>query len=1192
MKFRALRNSCALWSITLAIVLATTMCALFPATASAQVGTAINGTVHDASGAVIPDANVVLHNPETKLDLVTTTNSAGAYGFPAVQPGTYDIKVSKEGFEAAVESGVTAVVNQIATVDVTLKTGAVSETVTVQATTNEVETTSSELGVAIVRTEVNDLPLNGRNFTQLLNLTPGVSTVNVSQNSATSGGVWSNPIGTFSYPSVNGQSNRSNLFLLDGVNNQGSFGSTYAVAPIVDDIQEFKVQSHNDDASFGGVMGGIVNVITKSGTTAYHGTLWEFLRNTALDARDPFLTAVTPFQQNQFGAAAGGPIDNPWHHSSNPKTFFFVSYEGFRNHTTSQNFYNTPTPAELGGDLTGIAGQIYNPYSVVPDAATKTGFTNAPFMCDSAGNPLPAVNNIQAAGIPCNKIPANMLSTPMVTYAKTIFPAPINTGNPLYNGLDTTKAIIHQDVYSARLDHQFSVNDNVFARFTQFRQPDTGSGGFEGLFHTQVTDGYNVAVGYTHSFSGGALLVLNFGRVSLNIDQGSTNVGVPTSFAQTVGYSPNFASNFIGGVSMIPEVVIDGYIGNPDPSAHGAAQIDDTHVSDIWQWGGDYTKIRGHHTLKFGANFAGNNAGALYLNSSEIFSSSNTASAAGLPGQTGNALASFLLGIPNNASRRDVIETEHGGWIDGFYAMDSWKVTSRLTVNFGLRYDFTLMPIYGDDKDKNNEVGDMDLFNGTYILAHSAPSCDVTHAAPCIPPQPAGSPCAGAALPCNVVVTPFSNGAIYHNDFTNWQPRVGVAYSLFQNTVLRAGYGRFYDNWAAITQTAQNFEGTWPSVGQLGASNLNPLTGTPNTGVLDPFNLGSGQALPAATPFSQSTWFADPYLKRPYADQWNFGVEQQVTSRTVLSANYVGSRGEKLDIGGAYNVATTPGPGNPQLRAPFPYIGVTAFDRSVGSSTYNALQMSLNGRSEHGLTYLVSYTWSKSIDLGCSGWYGVEGCSIQNPYDIRNDKGPSATDVPQIFSAAFVYQLPFGKGQRWAASDNKALDYFVGGWALNGVLSFNSGTPFDVGTGQDIANTGNYNYGNGYGYERANVSGPLYPSDKTTAEWFNRASFTYPAPFTFGDLGRDTLRSDWYKNLDLSIFKELPITESKRFEFRAEMFNATNTPVWAVPDTSLDAPCIPKNPNNAAAGCTPTFGSISSTANVARQIQFGLKFYF
>jgi Carboxypeptidase regulatory-like domain/TonB dependent receptor len=1172
MKVRAFRNNLTVWMFASLLWVGI---GLFPKVASAQVGTAINGTVRDTTGAVVPDAKVTLHNVATNLDIVTTTNGVGAYGFPSVQPGTYDIRVSKEGFNSSVESSVNVVVNQIATVDVTLKTGSVAETVTVQATANEVETTSSELGVAIVKAQVNDLPLNGRNFTQMLELTPGVSTINVSQNSATSGGVWSNPIGTFYYPSVNGQTNRSNLFLLDGVNNQGSFGSTYAVAPIVDDVQEFKVQSHNDDASFGGVMGGIINVVTKSGGTSFHGSMWEFLRNTSLDARDPLLLTKTPYQQNQFGVAVGGPLEVPEHHIGLSKTFFFTSYEGFRNHTTAQTFFNTPSPAELGGDLSAISGQIYNPYSVVADPSTTTGFSSSPFMCDSSGNPLPAPNGIQAAGTPCNKIPSDLINSGMVTYGSTLFPAPINTGNPLYNGLDTTKAITRQDEYNARLDHQFSLSDNLFARFTQFRQPVSGSGGFTGLVHDQVTDGYNLGVGYTHSFSSGTLLVLNFGRVSVNIDQGSAYPSSPANFWQTVGWSPNFASNFIDGISMNPEVVISGYIGNPNPSAHGAAQVDKTHVSDIWQWGGDFTKIYGHHTLRFGTNFASNNSDALYLNSSVIFTAANTASAADLTG--GNAIASFLLGIPNNSSRRDVIETEHHGWIDGFYAMDQWKVTSKLNVNFGLRYDVTFMPYYGDDAHQNNEVGDMDLFSGEYILAHSAPSCSVAMAAPCIPAQPTTSPCYPALLPCNVIVTPLANGAIYHNDYANWQPRVGVAYSLFSRTILRAGYGRFYDNWAAITQTAQNFEGTWPSVGQLGASNMNPLTGPPTAFALDPFNLGSGQALPAATPFTQSTWFADPYLKRPYADQWNFGVEQQVTSKSVLSVNYVGSRGEKLDIGGAYNVATTPGPGNPQSRAPFPYIGATAFDRSDGSSTYNALQVFLNGRSEHGLTYLVSYTWSKSLDLGCTGWYGVEGCSIQNPYDIQADKGPSATDLPNIFSAAFVYELPFGKGKRWS-TENNVVNYIIGGWNLNGVLTLDSGQPFDVGTGKDIANTGNYNYGNGYGYERADLVGPLYPSTKTPQEWFDTSSFVLPANYTFGDLGRNTLRSDWNKNLDFSIFKELPVTESKRFEFRVEMFNTTNTPVWAVPVTSIDNPA--------------TVGTVTSTANVARQIQFGLKFYF
>jgi hypothetical protein len=1134
-----------------------------------QATAAINGTVHDPAGAVITDATVVLHNRDTNLNRTAVTNSVGAYVMPQVQPGNYDLKVTKSGFGAAVRSGIILDVNQTATYDITLRAGAVNEVIDVQANDVALETSTAELGVAVVKEQVNDLPLNGRNFTQLLNLTPGISTINVSQNAPSQGGIWSNPIGTSSYPSVNGQSNRSNLFLLDGVNDQGSFGSTYAIPPIVDDIQEFKVQSHNDDASFGGVLGGVINVVTKSGTSQFHGSGWEFIRNKALDANNA-LVPQPQFQQNQFGATFGGPLPIPGEHQR--KTFFFLAYEGFRNHQGASNRYITPTATQLAGDLTGISGQIYNPYS------------GQAFMCDASGNPLAAPGNVQAAGTPCNKIPTRMIDQNMVNYAQTLFPAPnlTPTATSPFNGLDTSKTITRQDEGSGRLDHQFGLHDSMWARYSSFRQPVSGSGGFVGLLHEQVTDGYNAAVNYTHLFSGSMLMELHFGRTSVNIDQGSNFAKAAASFGTQVGFSPNFAGGFRDGVVMIPQVVIQGYIGNSNPSAHGAAQVDDTHVSNIWEYGGDFTKTIGHHTLRAGANFASNNANALYLNSNLQFAAANTANPVDLSG--GNAIASFLLGDPTEAGRRNVIETEHGGWVDGFYAMDQWKVTSKLSVNFGFRYDITLMPIYGDNKRANNFVGDMNFTDGTYILARNAPSCAQTNAAPCIP---------GGTLPAHVVVTPLSGTAIFHTDRSDIQPRIGVAYQLFTNTVLRGGYGRFFDNWAAITQTAQNYEGTWPSLDQLGASNINPVTaGAPTITAEDPLNQGSGAPVTGPTPFTQSTWFADPYLKRPYSDQWNFGVQQQLTSSSVLTVNYVGSLGRRLDIGGAYNVAMAAGgnantactpydPANAKATncgAPFPYIGPTAYDRSTGKSNYNALQVSLNGRHQQGLTYLISYTWSKSLDLACTGFYGVEGCSTQNPYNLQGDKGPAATDLPHIFSAAWVYALPFGKGSK-LSSGSSVVNALAGGWNLNGVLSISSGTPFDVGSGKDIAETGNYNYGNGYGYERANLIGNPYPSNKGPSQWLNpvNVGFVVPAKDTFGTLGRDSLRSDWNKNLDLSIFRQFPITERFRVEFRFEAFNVTNTPVWAVPVSSLEA---------------PNFGQVTHTANVARQLQFGLKLYF
>src|SRR5580693_8356305 len=1120
-------------------------CLLMPGTAHAQAQAAINGTVRDTSGAVIPDASIVLHNNGTNLDRPATTNSVGAYVLTDIQPGNYDLRVSKDGFTTSVQSDITLLVNQTATYDFTLKTGSVKETVTVQATAAALETSTSELGVAISRREVNDLPLNGRNFTQLLSLTPGVSTINVSQN-AGGGGVWSNPIGTFTFPSVNGQTNRSNLFMLDGVNNQGSFGSTYAVAPVIDGVQEFKVQSHNDDAAFGGSLGGIINVVTKSGTTQYHGAAWEFHRGASLDALPTFQPAGVPysFTQNQFGAAGGGPIEIPGHSSGAPKTFFYATYEGFRNTSLPPPiFYTTPTTDQLNGDFSAFSGQIFNPYSV-------SGGTTQPFKCTAPGVAAPLLpNNTQATGTPCNIIPTSLINQNMVTYAKTIFPAPNLTGNPNGNGIDTTSTVTRQDTGSLRIDHQFTEKDNFWARYIGFWQPVSGSGGFLGLPHSQKTNGFNIGAGYSHAFSSSSLIDFTFGRVVLTINQGSNPSGAPPSFGQTI-FNPNFAANFRGGVQMVPIVAIAGDIGNSNASAHNAAQVDYTKASDIWQYGGNYTKVYRRHTFQMGVNFATNNANAEYLNSSVTFNSAQTANVA--TGTGGNSMASFILGIPNGASRRNVLETEHGGWVDGAYFKDSWRATSKLTINLGLRYDLTLMPIYGDNKNANNFVGDLDAKTGVYYIERNAPACDPPAVnAPCIP---------GGVLPGNVSVTPLNGGAIYHNDLTNFQPRVGVAYQLRQDTVIRAGYGRFYDNWAAITQTAQNFEGTWPSLDQLGA-NVNFNTAVPTVKAEDPLSQGMSVPVTTGTPFTQTTWFADPYLKRPYADQWNVGVQQQVTSSSLLTVNYVGSVGRRLDIGGAYNVAMAAGgnancptyatnPNNFNCGAPFPYIGATAYDRSQGRSNYNALQVSLNGRQQHGLTYLVSYTWSKSLDLGCSGFYGVEGCSIQNPYNLAADRGPSATDLPQIFSAAWVYALPFGQGKM--SSSSRVVNALIGGWNLNGVLSFNSGTAFDVGSGKDIAQTGNYNYGNGYGYERANLVGNPYPSNKGSAEWVNPAAFQTPAIDTFGDLGRDSLRSDWNKNLDLSIFRQFPITERFRLEFRFETFNLTNTPVWAIPVTSMD----------------------------------------
>jgi outer membrane receptor protein involved in Fe transport len=1107
---------------------------------------------------------VDLHNIDQNVDRTVTTNDVGYYVIENINPGNYKLSVSKQGFTTAQQSDITLVVNQTATYNMTLSPGVVSEVVNVAgAPAAQLEASTAELGVAVVKTEVNDLPLNGRNFTQLLNLTPGVSTVDVSQNASGAGGVWSTPIGTFAYPAVNGQTNRSDFFLLDGVNDEGSFGSTYVVAPVVDQIQEFKVQSHNDDPSYGGSLGGIVNAVTKSGTNAFHGSLWEFVRNTSFDSRNTFLANRVPFQQNQFGGTIGGPVVLPGYNGHN-KTFFFATYEGFRNHTSATNFYNTPTPAELTGDLSSVSTQIYNPYS---------GWTQ-PFMCSSPGvAETPLANGTQAAGgIPCNIIPSSLLDPNAVKYASTLYPAPnlVPTPSLNYNGLDTTKSITRQDEASLRFDHTFNEKSSGWVRYTGYSQPSSGSGGFEGLLHNIYSHGYNVGAGYVHTFGGSAVMDVEFGRDSANINQFTHYVS--TAPASGFGFAPTFYGDFIGGTSFDPNVVITGYLGNPNTSAHNATQVDETHLANIYEGKGNFTKTYLHHTFRMGADFNSSNANALYLNASETYEPGPTAMG-GVTG--GNSLASFLLGLPYSASRRNTDETEHSGWEDGFYFTDQWKATPKLTANLGLRYDVTLMPIYGNNPNVDYYIGDLDGNTGQYILARMPPSCATTNAAPCLP---------GGVLPAHVIVTPLGGGAIYHTDWSNWQPRIGLAYQLRQNTVLRASYGRFFDNWGAITQTAQNYEGTWPSFGQLGASTLN-LPSTAKSSYENPFTAitlsSTGQPLPPPTPFGNQTWYADPFLKRPLSDQWNFGVQEALGKNTVLTVNYVGSHDSRLDLGIWTDTDLTPSAsGYSPSRAPYPYITPTDFDQSIGRSSYNALQVSMNGKVASSLTYLISYTWSKSLDIGCSGWYGVEGCAIQNPYNLNADKGPSAFDVPQILSLSWVYQLPVGHGQRWSTS-NKALDYVVGNWAFNGIATFTSGTPYTACESGDPAGIGETEYnscGSGTnGYERLDLVGNPNVSSRTTGEWFNTGAFVNPAPGTFGNLGRNTLRSDAYKNFDLSLFRQFPITENKRLEFRFEMFNAFNQVVYGLPD---------------ADSTDPTYGSVASTANVARQLQFALKFYF
>jgi len=1137
------------------------ICLLAASPLSAQLSTAsLNGVVRDPSGAVISRAGVVLRHVETGVESSTVSNESGNYVFLNITPGRYTLTASAPSFSPKRVSEFTLGVSQVATIDISLTPGSLSESVTVEAETEQLQTASANLGTVIATKQVNDLPLNGRNFTQLLSLTPGVAPISVAQNAngGRPGGFGApTAVGSsFVFPAIGGQTNRSNFFLTDGLNNFGTFQSTYAVPPIIDAIQEFKIVSHPDNAEFGSVLGGVVNIVSKSGTNNLHGSGWEYVRNNAFDARPAFLdaSAKSPgFRQNQFGASIGGPVWLPKLYNGKNKTFFFFAYQGLRYSQDSVTHLLVPTDAQLAGDLSAFPTQIYNPFSTQPDG------TRTPF--------------------PGNIIPSTLIDPRMVAYAKAIFPAagPFSAATNS-NALDTTPVVQTQNEYTFRIDQTISKSDSVWFRYSAINSDLSTSGGLPGLLSTEAIPGRNWGASYVHIFSPSLVLQLQYAR-STNQDNQVQRFGHldAATVASAAGFDNSFVGGFAGanGGALIPSPGISGF-------ADGGERIElIPEATDTHQVSGMLTKIIRNHTLTFGGGYSSAGWASPISYASLGFAGGETGNPLN-PNEPGSPLASFLLNVPDNANRRNVNEKTRPGGVMSWFLQDSWRATSRLTINAGLRYDLTFIPPYGTNatigEQGGIETGDYDLSNGTFIVQKLPPPCSVRGFAPCIPDipgQPAGT------LPAHVVVDPRSK--IAYNDSKNFGPRFGFAYRLGDKTVIRSAFGIVYDNWAAVTQTSQNIEGAWPDIGQQIANNLNGPTGPPTATAQNPFGGGGTGLFPAPTPFNSVAWFYDPHKKNPYSMQWNFGVQREINNSTTVDLNYVGSGSRRTNVGGYYNTDLTPGPTENASRRPFPYITPTFYDRSVGVANYNALQFEMKKRYSGGLSYQVSYTYSKSVDEGSSGFFGVEGQSLTDPYNLRGSRGPSAYDLTHTLSFNALYQVPFGKGQRFETG-KAPVDYLIGNWQINTIFTTRSGTPYNVFYGaSDIAGTGNVAWAQ---YERANLVGdpgkgscPSGSNAGSAACFFNTNAFAVPAIGTFGNSGRDAFRSAPYWNLDLSLFRQFPLPgEGKRIEFRAEAYNLFNTVIYGQPGNDI---------SNLA-----SFGRVTSAANSARQLQLGAKIIF
>lgn len=1121
----------------------------------AQLSSAsINGSVADKTGAVIVNAAVTLRNVETSVEMKTITNSSGAYAIVSITPGRYTIEVSAPSFGAEKVPDFTLTVGQVATFNFSLAAGATTTEVTVQSSAPLLETTTANLGTVIGEQQVNDLPLNGRNFTQLLQLTPGVAPVNTGQSNG--GGFAGPPIAfgaTSDFPAVNGQGNRSNFYLTDGLNNYWSILSTYAVPPILDAIQEFKIVSHTDSAEYGGVLGGVVNVVTKTGTNDLHGSAWELARNAVFDAVPTFTAPGTPqpdFSQNQFGGAIGGPVILPKLYHGRNKTFFFGAYQGFRYTQTSNTPLFVPTAAELSGDLSALGVPIYNPYTTRPDPNHPGQFIRDIF--------------------PGAKIPHNLINPQAVALAQFIYPAAGPAfNNGASNANDPTPLTQTQNEFTVRGDHTFGAKDFVWFRYSFINSVQGSSGGVPGLPSTLSTPARNWGGSYVHIFSPNFIMQAQVAKTTGQHNLTTLFSKSTSSIISSVGFAQSYVGDYQAtGQSLIPNLQINGFSG-------GGEVIQNTpKATDSTEYKATVTKIVRNHELKFGGGYTTLGFESPIADSSVDFAANETASTP-TDATTGLGLASFLLNVPDNAQRRNVLESERPGGELGSFAQDSWKTTKNLTLNFGVRYDITFIPPYGANGSQTQQggiaTGDVDFNNGTYIIQVLPQSCAKLGHSPCIP--------GNGQLPANVVVDP--RGKIPHNTYTNVGPRVGFAYRLDDKTVVRSGVGVFFDNYAAITQIGQNIEGLWPDTGQLIANGLNnpntSATPTPTVTIQNPFAGGLGSNIPAPTPFTQVGFFFDPKIKNAYSEQYNLGVARQFGQTTTATINYVGSVSHRLDVGGYYNTALTPGPGNPALRSPYPYITPTYYDRSKGNGTYNSLQASLDRRFTSNFSYSVAYTWAKSIDEGGDGFFGVEGGVPQDPYHPAGfgSRSVSGNDLRNVLSVSTLYTVPLGKGMGHSTGSG-VLDYILGNWKLNNLFLARSGLPFSVNVDGDIANTGNTG---GLGNETANVIGnPSAISHRSAAEFFNTAAYAAPPQFTYGTSGRNSQRSQGYWDLDTWLVRQFPLGEKRYIETGIQGFNLLNHPVLGSPNADFS------NQQN--------FGTVTNTASTQRQVQLSAKFIF
>jgi hypothetical protein len=1063
--------------------------------AQISLGTIV-GNVTDESGASVPGVTIRITNEGTSSVRTVTSSSGGTYTVPALEAGIYSVEATMAGFHTEIEKGLKLEVNQTLRVDLALKVGEVSERVEVNASAVQLQTDSSTVATTVENKKVVELPLNGRSFTQLTVLVPAAVATGTAtfQSSGTT-------------VSISGLRSENNNYTIDGVNNNETFFKSYGVQPSIDAIQEFKVQTNITAAEFGTGAGANVNLVTKSGTNSFHGTAFEFHRNQHLSSQDYFSEQanqpIPVFRQNEFGGTIGGPIIKN-------KTFFFFGYEDTKYGRGQSILAQIPTPAMISGDLShDYAG---NPAPQIYDPANSTIVNGQTIRAPFAGN----------------IIPANRLDPTTVAYAQIFYPAP-NLSIAGANFIDTRSQNLDGKQWMGRIDQYFGSKNTLTGRVNLNDSTQLNPGGLPATVNSLANTFANVMIADTHTFSPTLILDVRAGyhRNNLQIrDSAPGGLDATTAFINT--YKIQGVPPAKGGVPLFPNFSIDGL---SSPSQNGFPFPDDTYSLL-----GSVSRITGTHLIKAGWDFREmRNLDDGFFTGNFNFTKDPTTDPQNVA-NTGQAMAAYLLGLPNSALRNvgdtTAIMRKHDY---SAFVQDDWKVSAKLTLNMGLRYDYLGWPVHRD-----NKLGSFDLDTGKFIWDGVNPID--------------GSP-------------PNVRRGIVEPRYNNFAPRFGGAYRVGDKTTVRAGYGLFYNG--NYLWEAQGVRGNYPYAISETQTNLNVTE--PNK-PLETIFTPVLEVTPGADVPLSAQHIVNRHNKTSYTQQWNLHVQHRLTENIIAEVGYVGNKGTHLTMFTNANTAL-PGPGDPNPRRPFPVLGATSIMDNSATSSYHGLQAKIEKRFSQGLTFRANYAFGKALDNGGSG-FGASSAP-QNPYDVRADKALSSLNRFHIFSLDYVYQLPFGRGQKYGSNMNRVADAFVGGWEVTGIFSATSGQPFTVGIGRDIANIGARSIS-----QRPNLVGDPYSGAQNAPDlWINKSAFAEPAPYTFGNLGRNTLIGPGFAQFDFGGYKNFMITELIRLQFRFEAFNLTNRANFGNPDSNFDDP-------------VGTFGRITGLSGRPREEQVSLKLIF